>query len=587
MDQIAEIKQQATEWAKTFLSPDFEFRKYQLDAIAHVVQNTLNKTKTLAMNAPTGSGKSLTAIIAAGVLWECYGKKSYILVSDLSLFEQYERDLERYELPWGHLKGKDNYVCQRNGNIVSCGECSLNMVGTTVLADTDKASMMGYGCAKNCEYVKMRNLAIKAPVTIMTYQLYLIQRNYVAEMMTSLAEDAPFEARDLVICDEAHKLPDIIQNHFAPRVPAQEPEFMKTLNEWAKKNGKKVPNSKVVTTISANIMSTDDHDDLIEYMAKYSNLLSEYAVINEAIRKQAKETRQFKQMAKYLAAGNLCRECNCKFGDFFKLTAALGNQIAVKTDGEDESVINCTYEGAMIKRYFHDVSNSELLMSATLGDLKMYRVIIGMNQEPAEQYKTMDIPSTFDFSKSPIYYSDKNPMSFKEKAKSIGPICSQITEICRMFKGNRGIIQTGNYENSKKLLERIPADVKKRIILYGSAKDKMFAISKFEKSQDGILVGPTLLEGLNFDGDKCRFAICMKLPYASLANKLVAAKKDLIENWYNYDLMAKLEQGFGRGVRYNGDWCINYILDGCFVNILKYNPQMVHRGIKARLRKLE
>lgn len=54
MDQIAEIKQQATEWAKTFLSPDFEFRKYQLDAIAHVVQNTLNKTKTLAMNAPTG-----------------------------------------------------------------------------------------------------------------------------------------------------------------------------------------------------------------------------------------------------------------------------------------------------------------------------------------------------------------------------------------------------------------------------------------------------------------------------------------------------------------------------------------------------
>lgn len=586
MDKIEEIKQQCESWAKTYLDPNFEFRKYQQEAIVNIIINVLDGTKTQVMNAPTGSGKSLTAIIAAGVLWECYEKKSYILVSDLSLFEQYEHDLARYKLPWGHLKGKDNYVCQRNGNIVSCGECALNMVGASALADKDKARMMGYHCAGECEYIQMRNLAISAPVTIMTYQLYLIQRNYVAEMLSGISDDIPFDKRDLVICDEAHKLPDIIQNHFAPRVPAEEPEFMKTLNEWARKNNKKVPNSKIVTTISANIMATDDHDDLVGYMGKYSGLLSEYNALNDDIRAQAKETKKFKEMAKYLHAGNLARECNCKFGDFFKLCEQLGNQIAVKTDSEEGTVINCTYEGAMIERYFHNVSECELLMSATLGDLQMYRAIIGLAQCPNDQYKGMDIPSTFDFSKSPIYYSEKNPMSFKEKAKSIGPICAQVAEICRMFKDSRGIIQTGNYENSKKLLERIPADVKKRIILYGSSKDKMFALSKFEKSKNGILVGPTLLEGLNFDGDKCRFAICMKLPYASLANNLVAAKMKLIDGWYNYDLMAKLEQGFGRGIRYNGDWCINYILDGCFSNILKYNGNMVHRGIKARLKKL-
>lgn len=581
-----EIIEQCEKWAKEKLDPNFEFRKYQLESIVCIVDRVLGNVKTQVMNAPTGSGKSLTAIIAAGVLWEYYKKKTYILVSDLSLFEQYENDLAKYKLPWGHLKGKDNYVCARNGNIVSCGECALNMVGTTALSDEAEANRRGYSCAKNCEFIKMRNLAIKAPVTVMTYQLYLIQRNYVDNMMSTVTGEAPFPARDFVICDEAHKLPDIIQSHFAPRVPTAEPEYMKTLNEYAKKHDLTVPNSKMVTTLAANIQSTDNPTAIVALMKRFSDLLSQYQNINEEVRKYAQASRQFKTLGKYLTAGNMARECNCKFGDFLTLAQELGDSIAVKTDGENETVINCIYEGQMIKKYFHDVSECELLMSATLGNLQMYRECIGLKTCEDEQYKGLDIPSTFDFSKSPIYFSDKNPMSFKEKANSIGPICQQIVALLKTHKGERGIIQTGNYENSKKLMERLPADLKRRIILYGSAKEKNFAMTKFMKSTDGILCGPTLLEGLNFDGDKCRFCICMKLPYASLANNLTAAKMKLIPNWYNYDVAAKLEQGFGRGVRFNGDWCVNYILDGCIANFLRYSSNQFSRNTLARFKKL-
>jgi len=581
-----EIIEQCETWAKANLDPDFEFRKYQLESIVCIIERVIGKVKTQVMNAPTGSGKSLTAIIAAGVLWEYYKKRTYILVSDLSLFDQYEQDLARYNLPWGHLKGKDNYVCARNGNIVSCGECALNMVGTTVLSDEAQAAQRGYDCAKNCEYIKMRNLAIKAPVTVMTYQLYLIQRNYVDTMMAAATGEAPFPARDFVICDEAHKLPDIIQNHFAPRIPTKEPEFMKTLNEYAKKHKLAVPNSKQVTTISANIQATDNHNAIIAIMQRYSNLLSQYTSINEEVRKFAQASKQFKTLNKYLAAGNLARECNCKFGDFLALCGELGNSIAVKTDGEDETVINCTYEGQMITKYFHNVSECELLMSATLGNLQMYRECIGLKNADDDMYRGLDIPSTFDFSKSPIYFSDKNPMSYKEKATSIGPICQQIAAIIKTHKGQRGIIQTGNYENSRKLMEKLPADLKKRIILYGSAKEKNYAMSKYLNSTDGILVGPTLLEGLNFDGDKCRFCICMKLPYGNLSNNLVAAKMKLIPDWYSYDCAARLEQGFGRGVRYNGDWCVNYILDGCIANFLRYSSNQFSRNTMARFKKL-
>lgn len=578
-----QISSQATEWAKKNLDPNFTFRKYQLESITIIIERVLNNVKTQVMNAPTGSGKSLTAIIAAGVLFDYYKKTSYILCSDLSLFAQYENDLKRYNLPWGHLKGKDNYVCQRNGNIVSCGECALNMVSTKTLADNESAEKAGYCCAKECEYIKMRNLAMTAPVTIMTYQLYLIQRNYVPTIM---GEDIPFPERDFVICDEAHKLNDIIQSHYAPRIPMKEPEFMKTLNTYARKHHMKVPDSKSTTRWANKVKDAKNHGDIISGMQRYSSLLSEYALINDKVREEAQKTKQFRKLRNELTAGNMARECNCKFGDFLELVKELGPQIAVKTDGENEILINCTYEGDMINKYFHNVSKCELLMSATLGDLQLYKELIGIKNCEKGQYKGLDIPSTFDYSKSPIYYSEQNPMSYKEKEFSIKPICRQIVEICNLFKGKKGIIQTGNYENTSKLLDYVPSDLKKRFITYTNAREKNYALDMFEQSTDGILVGPTLLEGLNFDGDKCRFSICMKLPYASLANNLVAAKKDLIPNWYAGQCISSLEQGFGRGVRYDGDWCVNYILDGCIASLIRYNEQMFSRTVRSRFRKL-
>ena len=73
----------------------------------------------------------------------------------------------------------------------------------------------------------------------------------------------------------------------------------------------------------------------------------------------------------------------------------------------------------------------------------------------------------------------------------------------------------------------------------------------------------------------------MKLPYANLSNKLVEAKKNYIKNWYTYDVMTKLEQGIGRGVRFNGDWCITYILDGCISDLLRYSK--FNKNIEKRM----
>ena len=81
------------DWTHQRLSPNFNFHEYQLDVIADIIYNILNKEEegheNYILEAPTGSGKSIICIVSAGVLAEYYHMQSYILCSDLYLWQQY------------------------------------------------------------------------------------------------------------------------------------------------------------------------------------------------------------------------------------------------------------------------------------------------------------------------------------------------------------------------------------------------------------------------------------------------------------------------------------------------------------------
>jgi len=87
---------------------------------------------------------------------------------------------------------------------------------------------------------------------------------------------------------------------------------------------------------------------------------------------------------------------------------------------------------------------------------------------------------------------------------------------------------------------------------------------------------------VNLPDDLCRFMIVMKVPYASLGDQLVKAKMRMIQGWYKADTLKKIIQSLGRGVRSKTDWCITYILDGCFCDLYlqsksNLNPELVER----------
>lgn len=563
-DLQSSLQDKVKSYALELLGSSFLFREGQLEAIEQVVQNAATGIKHTMLEAPTGSGKSMIALIAAYVLWKLFGKKTYILVSDLSLYKQYEDDIDKLASEcFGHIKGKENYVCSKNGCKASQAACSLQ--GVSMNGMWHKPSK--WACKRSCKYMQDYIKAVHAPITLMTYQLYFIQRNYVEDEIFG-GKNPNFPMRDLVICDECHKLCDICQAHFAPKIELRRPHWMDVLDKYMHID----PYENDRSWIVGKMQRCTDNNELMELVSSYEKYISEYAEANNLVRaKLAKKQHLTKLERAALLAGNRARQEHCKIADMQKFITELGSaESLVKTTSQNDLTLNFVFDDIMLKKYFHSKSSCELLMSATIGDFSAYASLAGLDKH---ECRAIALPSTFDFSKSPILVSDKNWMTYSNKRDAVKEIAKQAVEICKECSNARGIIQTGTYENARALMAAMPDDVAKRCLQYNSAAEKTHMLEEFMRRADdpadsSILVGPTLIEGLNFPDNACRFQICIKVPYGCLGSEYVRKKMELVKGWYVYDVLNKLCQGIGRGVRHKDDWCKTYILDGCVTKLV-------------------
>ena len=217
-------------------------------------------------------------------------------------------------------------------------------------------------------------------------------------------------------------------------------------------------------------------------------------------------------------------------------------------------------------------------MSATIGSPESYA-----KNHAISNYEYISIPSTFKFENSPIFYVPDYKMSYKEKEYSFPKVVDLISATVKMYAGKRGIIQTGSYKFAQDLYERVPSDVRRRMVLYNGSAEKNQSIEFFKNCKDKILVGPSLIEGLNFSDDLCRFQIIMKIPYPSLADKFVSRKKDISPKWYSDETAISILQGVGRGIRHENDWCVTFIFDGCFHYLAQSSWDMFSDDFKKRI----
>jgi ATP-dependent DNA helicase DinG len=537
---------------------DFKFRKNQRNIIETICNTYIeDPTSTIVVDAPTGAGKSLIAMWSAHVLKEL-GNKGYMVTSDLSLQDQYESDFFKYGLRWPSIKGVDNYECSVNGLPFSLGDCKLKGMGYEAAKELP--------CYNSCEYLQNRSRAINQPISLLNYSFWLIQRNYVEEKMKIEEREVPFKQRNFVFFDEAHKMDEIVQNHFSPRIDVNITDKLMTLSRFLSKHGLLSTSfTKGRVNSLVNELMTGNKSEVYSAIKEFDHILKGLNRLRKGANKYVKtrygKSTVPKDWQKSFTTFDLIKDMHCKFDDYLELISRVGIDKMVLDQGETESKFMCVEESSMIKRYLHDRADFKVFMSATIGDPRAFVKIMGITNA-----KFIRLDNNFNYDKSPVVFVNRHKLSFREREASLPKVIKILDQIINKHKGQRGIIHCGSYD----FMNYIKRNSKHtfRLMDYEGSKEKGDMLELFKKKDDAILMGPSLLEGLDLKDDVSRFQIFFKVPYPHLGNPLIKAKMQTSNEWYDWKTGISIMQGVGRSVRSEDDWAVTYVLDACFRSLI-------------------
>ena len=624
------------EWVSTKISKKFEFREHQLEAIVRIIQNTINhQYQNYIIEAPTGSGKSLINIISAGVLADYFDITSYILVSDLFLWEQYEKFINKHKKTGiALLKGQTgNYKCLINGEDIKNADCRMAGLSWASLFNPVICDNLGYDCAYMCEYVRARKKAVRAKVCVMTYQLFLFIFNN--PMYNVDQRGCPiFSVHDVLFCDECHNIPEIVQLQYSPAIKTEDFDNIKALyykhlniqqdlfselDEHAD-DIDLYKNYPTWDSLYKDIMKCwatwtcveSRKDEDISCCVKYLNILNMIGynagqIKAEIVAKRSAKQQLIKDEIKMFKICSWHENYMCHWNDFCTAIANTGEDYFLKDiniseykqqnvqDADITVTFKCTKEDYITWYFLLQRAQHKVMVSATVGTKEAFDERMGFCYEQKTMWDHPNaivnksymeiIPSTFDFTESPVFFFNRFKMTFRERENSYLHLRSVIYSICKTkFANQKGMIQTGSYEFARRLYNDAPEDIKARMLMYNGSREKVTVVRLHQMSSDTILVGPTLNTGIDLPGDDCRFIVILKVPYPTLTDKLVHERNKLYPLWYNSHTSNEIIQGIGRGVRYNGDWCVTYILDASFNQLYRSTKNQYSEELQERIK---
>lgn len=635
-----QIEKQVYEWVDKNLYT-FSFREYQFEFIVATIYSILHDNHINIIEAPTGSGKSIMVLIMAGVLYDYYEKSSYILCSDLYLWDQYYKAINKYELRnFGKIKGlQGNYICDETEEDIVTSPCRLAMIPFTSLGNKEWAIKNKWYCAPTCQYVKERMRAINAGITLMTYQLWF---EYMMICNGTYGSDSPFKERQIIFCDECHKVPSLCQESRAINIDLH--KLIDETNEimtFGKEINLCLDHQEFLKDVNIdkflheykdsieNLMniSKEQQTDIYNAIQDFQSYLASYPVqcynaLKTLYEVKANEDEDHRAhlSKKEFKIFNLAKKMDGLNSDIDKYNKMVrimsdeythetmhegmpfGIRYIVKTDNKirseltgkliwpDNPMISLKFakEDYLVYDTLLTPSPYVVMLSATIGGHNAFDENIGTKYTVDKKTIMFRIPSTFDFSKSPIYYIHGHKMS-RECIDINFPInASIINKILKSpkHKNEKGIIHTGSYKNAWDLFKLLDEDVQKRVFIYNDSKEKQDILKKYAKSKNGVLIGPTLTEGIDLPNDGCRFIIIFKIPYPYLGDELVKAKVSLFPKWYNSETSKSIIQGVGRGNRTPTDWCTTYILDGSFAKLYEETREQYAPEFRDRIKLL-
>jgi Rad3-related DNA helicase len=401
--------------------------------------------------------------------------------------------------------------------------CNLNPNYTAEDCD-EKCSEYELG-EMDCAYESAKSFAMSSKYTILNTSYYLTEINYIGR----------FSNRNTVIIDEADGLEDSLVDFISLEVHPKaiqkynlgQPEYVTKLDSW-----------KTWT------------DQAISKLSRYTN----YHGTEDEVKKERLRVKRL------LAKAELLRN-NINESWLF--------------DHKDKFTFRPLWlTRELVDNYFLNHANQFILMSATMPPKAIVSKLFGLNTSEIDYIET-DCP--FPIANRQVIY---NPIKRLKYGEDEQDIYREIERIIKVHKYQKGIIHAVSYDRMNKIAAIDPS----RMITHNSF-NKSDQLKKFYESTNGIFVSPSSERGLDLVGDLGRFAIWPKVPFPSLADKVVSRRlytKPFGDYWYKAMTAQSIIQGCGRIVRNETDHGTNYILDSAFDSIIEFAPKYFRDAIVCK-----
>jgi len=513
-------------------------REYQLETIFKIVQ-AFKTHRYVAVNAPTGSGKSVLAYAVASVMNK-YGKRaegvegqSYAAVPYKTLQEQYLRDFDL-----ALMKGASNYPCYFD----SSTPCNLSPCRLPVY-DTKKV----HEHAGQCPYAAAKRAVHAHPHALFNLAAYLTFMDHTEE----------FGPRPFVVVDEAHTLESALMQYVAVAFHSESlskfgivdiPNFEKPSDYvvWVEEVG------KTVRAIKKSLLDQLGQEAVAIGCSLYSLLTKEQKSLLSLASEYEDRAYSFLD-----AKDNIDSIYVCSYYSY-----------ADKQSIEFKPVIvaHCA------DRYFFQYGGCYLFLSATLY-IEDFCRSLGLEREEVEYF---EIKSTFPDAKQRrpfIVDGHVGSLNNKNLESKLSLILKRIEEIALRYESLKGIIHTHTYKITNYIIQHASPALKKRLISHKGG-DIEHGLSREEaleehikRSDPTILISPMMYEGVDLKDDLARWQIIVKVPYSSLVDPQVKRRLEVDPEWYQWQTVLKVIQAYGRLVRSKRDWGYTIMLDRNFLTL--------------------
>jgi Rad3-related DNA helicase len=533
------------------VSEEFPYSKPfegQIDTIVKIVDNFVNKDrKHVILDAPTGSGKSVIAYTTIKVLQRIqFINRAQIITATKALQDSYSENFpEIYQ-----LKSKTNYDCAGgDAGYYSTPECIAKLRNN--LCSTSR-----------CPYVVRREYWCDKAKIRNTNTAFMLES--CASLVQHKGRFVPF-----MVIDECHSLEKMLLDHARFIFSKDSIVEFKKLHLGVEEAC--IEFIKLYRDFDMFIVNLLDDDNSTKIDLNIKDYFRTFCLLLDTINSFISEYRQDLLGGSHKEDQRLAdilmpiMESTSDMLYFSEILATCPLNAVIHVENTKDGLsIKLIDAKILAPRALFDKSKYFLHMSGTVCGYHYHVEKLGINPASAAYvYTSNNIPAknrSINIVNLPKIYSNTY-----EAVKNHIPV---IDKLVNYYKDYHGFIYCPSFE-----LCQIFVD-------YCQTRDRMVIPANIEeakeimtRSNNKVIVTPSIVEGIDFRDDQCRFQIIPRIPYLYLGDPIVKIKNRIEPEYYWRTTIMMLVQVLGRSIRSPEDWAHSYLLDDTFQTLIRKNRE--------------